>query len=174
MEDISEAQKNAQCNGSEEDVDKTAAENARLSPPKPENVPVFAPLTVEDVFEMDTSTKNKPSDNDSLIVNPDETQSEMDFSVSEDQSVNDEPIGDESTDVPTVDDNSAPESAEVPTIDDNSAPEKEAESKDSSEKDSSSVGDVSKDNVSPSETINSSVEQSTETSAPAKAKRFVF
>lgn len=158
---------NAQCNGSEEEDSKSSA----VTPPEPENVPVFAPLTVEDVIKMDTSTKNKPSDNDSMIVNPDETQSEMDFSVSESQSLKDENVTED-----TQEETETPMEEPAPTVEENSAADEKCaeEVNGSTVKDNDSAEADSKDIVSPSETNNSSVEQSAETSTPLKAKRFVF
>ncbi|XP_035232703.1 SAFB-like transcription modulator [Stegodyphus dumicola] len=95
-ESDSEVQKNAQCNGSDSEEGSGKVVNSRLSPPKPETAPVVAPLTVEDVIKLDTSSIIKASDNDSLIVNPDDTQSDIDSSVNEKDSVNDEPVQEES------------------------------------------------------------------------------
>ncbi|GIY16679.1 scaffold attachment factor B1 [Caerostris extrusa] len=88
-----EEENNLQCNGSDsEDASgRSSSINSRLSPPKPENAPVIVPLTVEDVIKLDTSVIIKASDNDSLIVNPDDTQSDMDSSINERESINDDP-----------------------------------------------------------------------------------
>lgn len=48
------------------------------SPPKPENAPVVAPLTIDDMLAMDTSSARKAEDDVSMIVNVDDTQSELD------------------------------------------------------------------------------------------------
>ena len=49
-----------------------------LSPPKPESAPVVAPLTIEDKISMDTSKqRNNGTDDASMIVNLDDTQSEL-------------------------------------------------------------------------------------------------
>lgn len=51
---------------------------ASLSPPKPETAPVIAPLTIEDKISMDTSNlRNSETDDTSLIVNLDDTQSDL-------------------------------------------------------------------------------------------------
>jgi hypothetical protein len=48
------------------------------SPPKPETAPVVVPLTIEDTINMDTSKQKKSaSDDTSLIVNIDDTQSDV-------------------------------------------------------------------------------------------------
>jgi hypothetical protein len=48
------------------------------SPPKPETAPVIVPLTIEDTINMDTSKLKKcASDDTSLIVNIDDTQSDV-------------------------------------------------------------------------------------------------
>lgn len=68
-------------NKSDESRDKkTVNENGSgMSPPEPESAPVLAPLTVDDMISMDTSRAHKvPTDDVSLIVNVDDTQSELD------------------------------------------------------------------------------------------------
>lgn len=82
-----DAQESAQCNGDDEEGSKTESADTELLPSKPETAPVIAPLTVEAVSKLD-SLKVKPCDNDSLIVNPDETQSDIDSSVNEKDSAN--------------------------------------------------------------------------------------
>ncbi|XP_054707120.1 scaffold attachment factor B2-like [Uloborus diversus] len=77
-----EIPQNVQCIGSDtEDGASKGSMNVTLSPPKPETSPVIAPLTVEDVIKLDVSSKFRATDNDSLIVHPDETQSDIDSSV---------------------------------------------------------------------------------------------
>lgn len=49
------------------------------SPPKPENAPVVAPLTIDDMLSLDTSLIRKAGEDDvSMIVDVDDTQSELD------------------------------------------------------------------------------------------------
>ncbi|XP_015925211.2 SAFB-like transcription modulator [Parasteatoda tepidariorum] len=109
-----EEQKNVQCNGNDVGdgtLKDTLMDEGRLSPPKPETSPVIAPLTVEDVIKLDTSSKIKASDNDSLIVNPDDTQSDMDSSINENQSV-DEPMQEDTEDQAQSNCHSVPDNAE--------------------------------------------------------------
>ena len=62
--------------------DKRAIENGG-SPPKPETVPVPVPLTVEDTVSLDTSCQRKPGTDDaSMVVNIDDTQSELEGDTS--------------------------------------------------------------------------------------------
>lgn len=62
--------------------DKRAVENGG-SPPKPESVPVAAPLTVDDTVALDTSCQRKAEADDlSMVVNVDDTQSELDGDTS--------------------------------------------------------------------------------------------
>ncbi|GFT54476.1 scaffold attachment factor B2 [Nephila pilipes] len=160
-----EVQKNAQLNGSdtEDGSVKGSSVNSRLSPPKPETAPVVAPLTVEDVIKLDTSVKIKASDNDSLIVNPDDTQSDMDSSVNERESINDDPVADEGAE-------NSSENAEPESTGDNEVSQEDTEIVDSSDKDTNPSGDVSKENNISSENINSSVEQTADTSPTIRPK----
>ncbi|GFY37682.1 scaffold attachment factor B2 [Trichonephila inaurata madagascariensis] len=160
-----EVQKNAQLNGSDtEDGNvKGSSINSRLSPPKPETAPVVAPLTVEDVIKLDTSVKIKASDNDSLIVNPDDTQSDMDSSVNERESVNDDPVADEGAE--NSSENAEPESSGV-----NEVSQQDTEVMDSSDKDTNPSDDAPKENNISSENVNSSVEQTADTSPTIRPK----
>ncbi|KAF8764165.1 SAFB-like transcription modulator [Argiope bruennichi] len=161
----SEEQKSVQLNGSDckEDSSKCASINSRLSPPKPETAPVVVPLTVEDVIKLDTSIKIKASDNDSLIVNPDDTQSDMDSSVNERDSINEDPTADEGAE---NSEHAGSESAEKNDV----SQENDIEMKDAAIKDSNSTVDISKDNNKPSGNDKPTLEQSDDASSTVTTK----
>ncbi|GIX98313.1 scaffold attachment factor B1 [Caerostris darwini] len=163
-----EEEKNLQCNGSDsEDASgRSSSINSRLSPPKPENAPVIVPLTVEDVIKLDTSVIIKASDNDSLIVNPDDTQSDIDSSINERESVNDDP---ESINTEEGVENAEPE-LESEITGGNELSQNDIEMKDSTEKDSNASSDISKDTNISSENINPSIEQTDDASSTIKPK----
>lgn len=152
---------------SKEGSSKCASINSRLSPPKPETAPVVVPLTVEDVIKLDTSIRIKASDNDSLIVNPDDTQSDMDSSVNERESINEDPTADEGAE------NSENVESESTEKNDTSQ-ENDIEMKDATVKDLNSASDNSKDNNIPSGNDKPSLELTDDASSTVTAKRFVF
>lgn len=157
-----EAQKDVQCNGDEaEDNSKEEAVDAQLSPPKPETAPVVAPLTVEDVLKLDSS-KVTPCDNESLIVNPDENQSDIDLSINEKDSVNEETAQE-------IPDSTTKDSKTVDEIKPTIIKEEPVDKKDNvSEKDDS------KTNKSAEKTNTTAENAASETPPATKQKRFVF
>lgn len=156
-----EAQKDAQCNGDEAEDNSKEAVDAQLSPPKPETAPVVAPLTVEDVLKLDSS-KVTPCDNESLIVNPDENQSDIDSSINEKDSVNEE-TAQEIPDSTTKDSKTVDEIK--PTI---------IKEESTDKKDNVSEKDDSKTNKSAEKTNSTAEKATSETPSATKQKRFVF
>ncbi|KAI1280423.1 SAFB-like transcription modulator [Halotydeus destructor] len=71
-----------EADGDEFRVKSDANENGTASPPKPESVPVLAPLTVADTIALDTSSQRKiGTDEMSMVVNVDDTRSELDIDL---------------------------------------------------------------------------------------------
>lgn len=161
IEKDEQAQKDVQCNGDEAQDNSKESVEAQLSPPKPETAPVIAPLTVEDVLKLDSS-KVKPCDNESLIVNPDETQSDVDSSINEKDSVNEETA--QETPDSTTKDTKTGDDTKSAVIKDEPA----------DKKDNVSAKDDSKTNKSAEKTNSTAEKAASETPSATKQKRFVF
>lgn len=158
IEKDEQAQKDVQCNGDEAQDNSKDAVDAQLSPPKPETAPVVAPLTVEDVLKLDSS-KVTPCDNESLIVNPDENQSDVDSSINEKDSINEEST--QETPDSTTKDTKTVEDIKSITIKEEPV----------DKKDNVSAKDDSKTNKSAEKTNSTAA---SETPSATKQKRFVF
>lgn len=109
-----------------------------LSPPKPETAPVVAPLTLEDKISMDTSKlRNTGTDDASMIVNLDDTQSDI-MDTDNDQSLNANDSNDSKSNRKMNNENNCIDSNTDSTIDNkNSSNEETKDMNKISEKDSS-------------------------------------